>query len=84
MWHTRAEMSLVVNLNDTKKRAFVRGFWKGLAAPVMLFSTSALPAEARAMDFQPLPRRPSPAASDWVRVGDNLREALRKQREAGG
>ncbi len=77
-------MSLVVDLTTSKKHAFVRGFWKGLAAPMMLFSTSALPADAQVLDFRPLPRRPAPVASDWVRVGDGLREALRKEREAGG
>lgn len=77
-------MQPVVDLKSTRKTAFVRGFWKGMAAPVMLFSSSALPAEAQPIEYKPLERPPAPPASDWVRVGQGLRAALIEQRRTDG
>lgn len=70
-----------VNLKESQHTAFVRGFWKGMAAPVMLFGSTSLPVEARPIEFQQIPRRQSSPASDWVRVGDSLRAAVRRYRE---
>ena len=66
------------------KAAFIRGFWKGMAAPLMLFSTFDLPAQARPMAFQPLARRSEAPASEWLRVGQALRIAAAKDRASGG
>lgn len=62
----------------------MRGFWKGLAAPLMLFTTFDLPAQAQPQQFQPLTRRASGGvASDWVKVGQQIRHAAKKERDAG-
>lgn len=72
-----------IDLHVTRRAAFMRGFWKGLAAPMMLFTSYTLPAEAQPAEFTPLARRPAPA-SDWVRVGEALRAALARERGARG
>lgn len=77
-------MVQIVNFSDTPRTAFVRGFWKGMAAPLMLFGSSAMPVEAQPMEFKPLPIRPSDPGQDWARVGDLLRAATSKDRAAGG
>lgn len=82
LWQTLSMQ--IINPTDTKRTAFVRGFWKGMAAPMMLFSAFELPAQAQPIAFQPLRRRPVQHASDWVRVGDALRAAVAKERTARG
>lgn len=68
----------IVNLTDTKK-AFARGFWKGMAAPLMMFSTCDLAARQVEQTFMPLPRRYGGLTSDWVKVGDALRTAAESE-----
>lgn len=68
---------------NSRRSAFVRGFWKGMAAPMMLFGSISIPAEARPLEFQPLPRRQSPS-TDWARVGQQLRAALKQHRSENG
>ena len=82
--HAHITMPEIVNLSDTKKAAFTRGFWKGMAAPLMLFSTFDLSAHGVEQTFRALPKRSDAPASDWVRVGDALRTAAQKDRESGG
>ena len=77
-------MTSLVDPTATKKDAFIRGFWKGMAAPMMLFGSFSLPAEARPIEFQPLPRRQAPEMSDWARVGQQLRSALKQYRSENG
>lgn len=77
-------MQTFIDTTSQPKAAFMRGFWKGMAAPLMLFSAFDLPAEARPMPFQPLARRSAPPASEWLRVGQALRLAAAKDRAAGG
>jgi hypothetical protein len=77
-------MASIVNLDDTKRAAFVRGFWKGMAAPLMLFSSFSMPHQAAPLEYRPLPRRPDVARSDWARVGDQLRAAAEKVRDDRG
>lgn len=84
LWHTPTAMSADARPTNTRRTAFVRGFWKGMAAPVMLFGSISLPAEARPLEFQPLPRRPVPESSDWSRVGQHLRAALKQYRSENG
>ncbi|MDP1650057.1 MAG: hypothetical protein Q8M01_17905 [Rubrivivax sp.] len=78
-------MPEIVNMSDTKKAAFARGFWKGMAAPLMLFSAFDLSAQQAQQTFRELPKRASGGqTSDWVRVGEALRTAAKKVRESGG
>lgn len=69
---------------DTKRAAFARGFWKGMAAPLVLFSNFNLPPEAAPVEYRPLQRRVPESASDWVRVGDELRRAAAEDRRQRG
>ena len=73
----------LINFNDTPTRAFVRGFWKGMAAPLMLFSSFSVPAEVKVPEFKPLPRPRSGAGDQWLKVGEALREASHKLRQQG-
>lgn len=77
-------MHTIIDPTASKKNAFVRGFWKGMAAPLFLFSAFDLPVQAQPTAFQPLQRRPRSDQSDWVRVGESLRLAAAKQRNSGG
>ena len=78
------KMPETVNMSDTRKAAFARGFWKGMAAPLVLFSTFDLPAQCTGPTLSELPKRTDDPSSDWVRVGDALRAAAKKDRESGG
>jgi hypothetical protein len=73
-----------IDLTTTQRKALLQGFWKGLAAPLMLFGSHSLPVQAQPGEFQPLPDRMSSPAQDWVRVGNSLRDAAKKDRENGG
>ncbi len=65
--------------HQVRRGAFARGFWRGLAAPLMLYSGNALPAELRDYKFKPLePMARGDVGSDWKRVGDALRGAACK------
>ena len=77
-------MVATINLSDSKRAAFTRGFWKGLAAPLMLYSSFELPPEAIAHEFRELPRRAANQTSDWIRVGDALRKAAEEDKRSGG
>ena len=77
-------MHIIVDPTSSKKAAFTRGFWKGMAAPLMLFSSFDVSAHLAPTTVQPLQRRPRDEASDWVRVGESLRTAAAKYRESGG
>ena len=74
MWQTAINMDTVINYKDNKRQAFVRGFLKGLAAPLMLYATSRFPSELN-VSYQELPEPTREQKSDWVRVGDALRKA---------
>lgn len=77
-------MPEIVNMSDTKKEAFARGFWKGMAAPLMLFSTFDLSDQQAEQTFRELPKHSGSLSSDWVKVGNALRSAAKKDRESGG
>ena len=58
------------------RHAFARGFWRGLAAPLMIYSNEALPANIKDCTFKPLPpMKRGDLRGDWRRVGDALRNA---------
>jgi hypothetical protein len=75
-------MAYSLHPEDSKRAAFARGFWKGLAAPLVLFSNFNIPEQGLPGEFRPLPRRAPATGSDWVRVGDELRSALKKHKES--
>lgn len=73
-----------INLGDLCAVAFRRGFWKGMAAPIMLFSSVELPAAAQPVKFMRIERMPTQSENDWVQVGNALRLAAEKVRAEGG
>ena len=57
------------------RKAFTRGFWRGLGASAVLYARRELP-EART-EFIHLPKRASGGLEqDWTNVGNELRRAL--------
>jgi hypothetical protein len=71
-------MPTVIDFDSTPRAAFARGFLKGLAAPVVLFSNSTV-------SLPPVPQvKPVVSAGgdagalsrDWVRIGGDMRVAI--------
>lgn len=61
---------------DRRSRAFVRGFLRGLASPLVIYSSIQIPPYAEPMEFKPLPvRGKGTMADDWKRVGQHIRDA---------
>lgn len=64
----------LLNLSALPRQAFMHGFWKGLAAPIMIFS------EWRAPDLPTIAAVEAPRAvptqqvlaADWYRIGTDL------------
>lgn len=74
---------ILIDFNGSPAQAFRRGFLKGLAAPVMLFSAGNFPAPRAAAPLTVPARSDAEAlAGDWQRVGDDLRRALARHGEA--
>ncbi|MBI5270150.1 MAG: hypothetical protein HY856_10795 [Burkholderiales bacterium] len=76
-------MTRLYDPTDDRRTAFVRGFWRGMAAPLVLFSTYELPPAATVV-FRPLPRREAGPQDDWVKVGEALRQAARTSKQPRG
>lgn len=72
-----------IDLTISPKKAFIKGFWKGVSAPLMLFSSShdTLPVQAQPRGFQPLQRHVSDPMQDWVNVGQTLMSAAQAEHE---
>lgn len=70
---------MVLDFEQDKKRAMVRGFWRGLAAPASLFTVHEAPAAPKVGLVVP-PTRDVPTAlnGDWKRVGDSIRVAIER------
>lgn len=68
----------LVNLkHNSRKKAFIAGFWKGLGAPVLLASSFDLDEKSSDYKFKPLPDRKTGSLSDdWRRVGSDIRSAI--------
>ena len=68
-----------IDLKAGRRAAFARGFWRGLAAPIMIYAAaSQLPEEAipRVQDV-PNPASKDGIRSDWKRVGAHIKDAVR-------
>ncbi len=84
MWQTCSAMSKSGRTRESTRAAFVRGVWLGLAGPSLLYSGHEALAQLKAAEFVPLPKRQASAASDWARVGNELRAAAKTLRQPGG
>lgn len=72
-------MKMLLHFDDLPRQAFVRGFVRGLAAPVALFGTYTAPAIPKPITIVPPSHYRSDAealAGDWQRVGAALRNTL--------
>ena len=68
---------LIVQLKDSRKKAFLNGFWRGMAAPLLLYSTVTLPKEVGDVEFQALPRQDLGGQNDDLRkIGSDIRTAF--------
>ena len=68
-------------LSKPSRQSLSRGFWRGLAAPALLYEPHNMTAPLQPITVVPLPRRVGSPMSDWERVGADLREAARKVRD---
>lgn len=70
---------MVLDFEQDKKAAMVRGFWRGMAAPVSLFAAHDAPAAPK-VDLVTPPTRDVATAlnGDWARVGDSILVAVQR------
>jgi len=73
----------LIDFKHRQSQAFLHGFVKGLAAPIMLFNVEGAPGIPR-VDPVALPQRTDreALAGDWRRVGDDLRAVITRHGEA--
>jgi len=72
-------MAFMIDFEAGPQRAFMRGFFRGLAAPVALFSRNEAPLIPIVPSVQPVltgSDAASALAADWVRVVDSMRLAV--------
>lgn len=75
----------LIDFSSPPKRAFVRGFLKGLAAPVMLFDVEVAPALAPVEVIRAPDRTDAQAlAADWRRIGGDLRAVMARHGQTAG
>ncbi len=73
-----------IDLKVGRRAAFARGFWRGMAAPTMIYAAaSQLPEEA----IPKLQDVPNPASqdgirNDWKQVGAHIKDAVRAHASA--
>jgi hypothetical protein len=69
----------VIDFKKTPRQAFLHGFVKGLAAPVMLYHSEPAPGLPLPM-YISLPAVPSEKAlaGDWLRIGNDIQNAINK------
>jgi hypothetical protein len=68
----------MVDLTCSKREAFAAGFWRGLASPLTMYSTLALPASVvpKVQEVINPALRSGGVGGSWKRVGDHLRTAM--------
>lgn len=80
--------STLVKSGDSSRKAFVHGFFKGLASPLMLFASNR--AHFSAVDLPPLPQiqpirlpRSITTMTDMERIGLDFWAAVRRHEQEG-
>lgn len=67
----------LLNFSDTSKQAFIKGFWKGLAAPVMIFGNFEAP---KRREIKPISLNfktdAEALADDWKRIGMDFNKSI--------
>lgn len=70
---------VIIDFSDTSKQAFVRGFHKGMTAPVMLFGSFEAPAIAEVKQITPPSISDEQALNnDWVKIGEDFKHVIAK------
>jgi hypothetical protein len=74
----------LLRFDQAPRQAFIRGFVKGLAAPLSLYIGHQAPKELLEVEFQPLPaRQRGDLRDDWKAVGQDIASAFEQQRARG-
>jgi hypothetical protein len=82
---TKVRSAAIIDLKAPRLTCFQTGFWKGLAAPMLFYSSFELPPEAIPKRFVELDYKSSgDLASDWRRVGEAIQAASLAVRAEGG
>ena len=67
----------LLDFSDTNRQAFSHGFFKGLAAPVMLFGQFDLPDTQKIEKITVSPIDAKQALeNDWVAIGDDFKRII--------
>jgi len=74
----------LIDFSDTSKQAFIRGFWKGLSAPVVLFGRVEHP-KRREIKLISLPSKTvaDALAEDWQAIGTDFHNVIEKHGRGG-
>ena len=74
---------MILTYPSTRRQALVRGFWKGLAAPVMLFGVGAAPIIPEPIQISPPGLTGEDALrSDWTRLGVDFQVVIANEKRA--
>lgn len=68
----------IINFQNSPKKSFIQGFWKGLGAPFMLFGSFSATVQMPKVDPVELPSRFGDAQGDLFAIGGDLNKALAK------
>lgn len=70
---------VVIDFKDTKKQAFIKGFYKGIAAPLMLFGSFTAPPLPEVKPIIPPHQGDEQALNgDWKTIGLDFNNAITK------
>lgn len=74
---------VIIDFSDTKKQAFIRGFSKGMAAPVMLFGSFDAPAlpEVKQVTVPSISDEQA-LNNDWNKIGTDFNKVITRHVEA--
>ena len=68
----------IINLKSIENKAFISGFWKGLAAPSMMFEKINLPKN----EFKPIPmslvKDTDALRNDWKAIGNDFYKVIKR------
>lgn len=68
----------IINLKSFENKSFISGFWKGLAAPAMMFEKINLPKN----EFNPIPtptiKDTEALRNDWKAIGNDLYKVIER------
>lgn len=68
---------LLINFSETPKKAFARGFIKGLAAPMVLFGNYPAPSLPE-LKWVTIPKESTDQMliNDWIKIGNDINRVI--------